>query len=110
MRIEFWPEDPDSPVLRDLNNLLGNKKEIGKYLNKLETYEKYPKHKLFSSQKIKKIENWPLHEIKIKHIRFLGDLFDDVFWIFTIEKKQGDKLPRSAFQRAANIRDKFLDN
>lgn len=110
MQIDFWPEDHNNPIFTDLYNLLGNKKDIGKYLDKLKTYEKYPIHKLFSSEKIKRIQNWPLHEIRIKQIRFLGDIFDDIFWIFTVEKKKGNKLPKSAFERADNIRNNFLES
>lgn len=110
MHIEIWPGDPRNEILSDLRKLLGNKKQIYWYLKKLEKYEQYPKHKLFSSEIVKRINNWPLHEIRIKHVRFLGSIIDEVFWIFTVEKKQKGKLPSSAFKKASNIRNKFLNN
>lgn len=108
MEIEFWTENPsNSSVAKDLKKLL-NKKEQLWYLNKLAKYEQYSVNQLYRSEIIKKIKNWQLKEIRIKNIRFLGDILQDKFWIFTIERKQKGKLPQSAFQRANNIRDKFL--
>ena len=109
MEIEFWPENPsNSSAIEDLKKLL-NKKEQKWYLSKLEKYEQYPEKQLYRSKIIKKIQNWRLKEIRIKNIRFLGDILQGKFWVFAIEKKQRGQLPQSAFQRAKNIRDKFLN-
>lgn len=108
MQIKIWPEDPNGEIVSDLKKLVADKKQILWYLKKLKKYELYPKNNLFSSEVVKRIVNWPLYEIRIKNIRFLGDIIDEVFWIFTVEKKQRGKLPSSAFEKAKNIRNKFL--
>lgn len=109
MQMNFWSENPDNNgAIKDLKKLC-NKKEIEWYLDKLKSFEKYLVKDLFKAEIIKRIQNWHLHEIRIKNIRFIGDIFDGIFQIFTVEKKEKRKLPESAFAKANNIKVKFIE-
>jgi len=109
--IEFWQEYGKNCVaLEDLKIILTSRIKQRWCLDKLDKYSTYPKYNLLRSQVIKYIKEWDLYEIRIKNIRFLGDIFDNVFWIFTAAKKQRNKLPKSEFIRANNFKNRFRES
>lgn len=104
MGIEFWSRGQALDDLKKFDIVIQKQA-----LARLERFNRLPVFNLIKSQTIKRIKGEGLQEIKIGQIRFLGLLYNSVFWIFTAEKKQKNKLSQKAFKRAKNIKNKFME-